>query len=115
MKSRTGEEDYEFSVRIEPPGIHEQTMRNSEEQFFQKLKDEIRRGKAGVARVYFRADGRASADQIKQAIEDVFAAEMLVLLHFAHFPGNSQQCGDIDIRKSSVHRAMLGRRRSRAR
>jgi hypothetical protein len=52
MKNRTGEDTVEFPIRIEPPGIHELTQRNSEDQFFQKLIDEGRL-KPGSPRVYF--------------------------------------------------------------
>ena len=52
MKSRTGEDDYEFTVRIEPPGIDVITKRNSEEQFFQELRDEARK-RPGLARIFF--------------------------------------------------------------
>jgi hypothetical protein len=53
MKSRTGEDDYEFTLRLEPPGIQEMSQRKSEQAFFQTIGEEVKKNKPGAARVYF--------------------------------------------------------------
>jgi hypothetical protein len=61
-----------------------------------------------VSRVDFGAHRRASANESEQAVEDVGAAHLQILHEFPDLARDPQHRRHIAMRKSSIHRSMLG-------
>ncbi len=51
-KIRASEDEAEFTIQTEPPGLDRLTQRLSEDQFYEKLRQEARR-RPGMGRIYF--------------------------------------------------------------
>jgi hypothetical protein len=83
-KIKSAEQDYEFSIQIELPGLDRLTQRRSEAEFFQALRDEAR-FKPGVGRIYFPEQERVS-DQVYTGRQFPYMVRFVEPQYVCHMP-----------------------------